>query len=34
VTPRGFRVLEIGEFDLKGIAQPVRIFDAVPSDAG
>lgn len=34
VTPRGFRVLEVSEFELKGIAQPVTIYEAVRDDVG
>jgi adenylate cyclase len=34
VAPKGFRVIEVGEFDLKGIAQPVTIYQAVRDDAG
>lgn len=34
VAPRGFRVFEIGEFDLKGIARPVRIYEAVRDEPG
>jgi adenylate cyclase len=29
VSPKGFRVVEVGEFELKGIAQPVRLYEAV-----
>jgi class 3 adenylate cyclase len=29
VVPKGFRVFVVGQFDLKGIAQPVRIYEAV-----
>jgi adenylate cyclase len=29
----GFRLIEVGEFDLKGIASPVRIFQAIPDTA-
>jgi adenylate cyclase len=29
VREEGFRLREIGEFELKGIAQPVRIFEAL-----
>jgi adenylate cyclase len=29
VAPDGFSLIEVGEFDLKGIAQPVRLFEAV-----
>jgi len=31
VTGNGFRLTEVGEFELKGIASPVRIFEAVRS---
>jgi adenylate cyclase len=34
VAPKGFRVLEVGQFGLKGIAQPVTIYQAVRDDAG
>jgi adenylate cyclase len=33
VPPIGFRVLEVGQFDLKGIAQPLTIYEAVQDDA-
>jgi adenylate cyclase len=33
VTPVGFRFVDAGEFPLKGIAEPVRIFEAVRDDA-
>jgi adenylate cyclase len=29
----GFRLVEVGEFDLKGIARPIRIFQALPDRA-
>jgi adenylate cyclase len=29
VEPQGFQVLEVGQFDLKGIAQPVTLYEAV-----
>jgi class 3 adenylate cyclase len=29
VSPKGFRVLEVGEFELKGIARPVTVYEAV-----
>jgi adenylate cyclase len=28
--PRGFQLLEVGDFELKGIAQPVKLFQASP----
>jgi adenylate cyclase len=28
--PRGFRLQEVGDFELKGIAQPVKLFKAAP----
>jgi class 3 adenylate cyclase len=34
VTPTGFHVREVGPVELKGIARPVRIFEAVRDDAG
>jgi class 3 adenylate cyclase len=34
VTPTGFHVREVGPFELKGIARPVWIFEAVRDDAG
>jgi adenylate cyclase len=34
VTPAGFRLVEVGRFDLKGISQPVTIYEAVRGDAG
>jgi adenylate cyclase len=34
VSGNGFRLEEVGEFDLKGIARPVRIFRAVRGDDG
>ena len=30
VTPDGFRLVEVGGFELKGIAEPVTIYEAVP----
>jgi len=33
VEPRGFRVHEVGPFDLKGIARPVTLYEAVRSGA-
>jgi adenylate cyclase len=33
VPPIGFRVLEVGQFDLKGIAQPLTVYEAVQDDA-
>ena len=32
-TAVGFRLIEVGEFDLKGIASPVRVFEALPERA-
>ena len=29
VTPSGFQVVEVGAFDLKGIAQPVTLYEAL-----
>jgi class 3 adenylate cyclase len=29
IAPEGFRVHEVGKFDLKGIAQPVTIYEAL-----
>jgi len=34
VAPNGFRLIEAGEFDLKGIAQPVKLFEAVRPTGG
>jgi adenylate cyclase len=34
VTPDGFQLVEVGKFDLKGISQPVMIYEALRSDAG
>jgi class 3 adenylate cyclase len=34
VTPRGFRLVEVGAFDLKGIQGPVTILQAVRDDGG
>jgi adenylate cyclase len=31
VSPDGFRFAEAGEYDLKGIARPVRLFEAIPA---
>jgi adenylate cyclase len=33
VAPIGFRVLEVGQFALKGIAQPLTVYEAVQDDA-
>jgi adenylate cyclase len=33
VTPSGFRLVEVGSFDLKGISQAVTIYEAVRGDA-
>jgi adenylate cyclase len=33
VSPKGFKVVEVGEFELKGIARPVKLFQAVPDHA-
>jgi adenylate cyclase len=33
VSPKGFQVVEVGEFELKGIARPVKLFEAVPDHA-
>jgi adenylate cyclase len=33
VSPKGFQVIEVGEFELKGIARPVKLFEAVPDHA-
>jgi adenylate cyclase len=33
VEPKGFHVVEVGEFELKGIARPVKLFEAVPDHA-
>jgi adenylate cyclase len=33
VTPQGFRVVEVGDFDLKGIARPVKLFQALKDEA-
>lgn len=33
VEPRGFGVLEVGKFELKGIAEPVMIYEAVRDDS-
>jgi adenylate cyclase len=29
IEPTGFRFVEVGEFDLKGISRPVLIYEAV-----
>lgn len=34
VTPDGFKLIEIGRYDLKGISEPVTIYEAVRDDAG
>ena len=34
VEPRGYRVQEVGEFELKGIARPVTLFEAVRDGSG
>ncbi len=34
VTPDGFQLVEVGKFDLKGISQPVMIYEALRSGAG
>jgi adenylate cyclase len=34
VTPDGFRLVEVGPFELKGIARPVTIYEAVRDDRG
>jgi adenylate cyclase len=33
VSPKGFRVVEVGEFELKGIARPVKLYEAVANNA-
>jgi adenylate cyclase len=33
VTPQGYRVVEVGDFDLKGIARPVKLFLALKDEA-
>jgi class 3 adenylate cyclase len=33
VSPKGFQVVEVGEFELKGIARPVKLFQAVSDHA-
>jgi adenylate cyclase len=33
ISPKGFQVVELGEFELKGIARPVKLFQAVPDHA-
>jgi class 3 adenylate cyclase len=32
VTPKGFAFVDVGEFGLKGIAEPVRIYEVVGED--
>jgi class 3 adenylate cyclase len=32
VAPDGFRFVDAGAFPLKGIAEPVRIFEAITND--
>lgn len=34
VTPDGFRLVEVGPFELKGIARPVTIYEAIRDDPG
>ena len=34
VEPRGFQLREVGRFDLKGIAEPVTLYEAVRDGAG
>jgi adenylate cyclase len=34
LSPNGFRLAEVGRFELKGISRPVTIFEAVRSDRG
>ena len=34
VQPRGFQLREVGRFDLKGIAEPVTLYEAVRDGAG
>jgi len=34
VTPDGFQLVEVGKYDLKGISQPVMIYEALRSGAG
>jgi adenylate cyclase len=34
VEPRGFELREVGRFDLKGIAEPVTLYEAVRDGAG
>ena len=34
VEPRGYRVQEVGRFELKGIARPVTLFEAVRDGSG
>jgi class 3 adenylate cyclase len=33
VPPQGFRVVDVGQFELKGIARPVRIYEAIKDEA-
>jgi adenylate cyclase len=33
VPPQGFRVVDVGQFELKGIARPVRIYEAIKDQA-
>jgi adenylate cyclase len=33
VSPTGFQVVEVGEFELKGVARPVKLFEAMPDHA-
>jgi adenylate cyclase len=34
VTPIGFRLVDVGRLDLKGISQPVTVYEAVRDDVG
>jgi hypothetical protein len=34
VEPRGFRLIQVGAFELKGIKDPVTILQAVRDDRG
>jgi class 3 adenylate cyclase len=34
IDPQGFRVQEVGQFDLKGIAQPVTLYEALRDGPG
>jgi adenylate cyclase len=34
LTPNGFRLVEVGRFELKGIARPVTVFEALKREAG